>query len=227
MPHKRMYQYDAVLFDLDGTLLNTLDDLTDAVNHTLRCFGYPPHSLEDVRVFVGNGIRKLMERALPQGAADPNMEAALAEFKRYYTGHCNVRTHSYEGVLDTMSALAEAGIKLAVVSNKNDEAVKALAHEYFGSLVSVAVGGRDGVARKPAPNMPMLALEAMGATPERALFVGDSDVDMQTALNTGMDCMLVSWGFREREMLAGLAPRFLVDDAAEIPALVLQGGEPA
>jgi len=218
-----MYQYDAVLFDLDGTLLNTLDDLTDAVNHTLRCFDYPTRSLDEVRAFVGNGIRKLIERVLPQGAANPNLETALAEFKRYYTGHCNVRTRPYEGVLDAMSALAEAGIQLAIVSNKNDEAVKALAREYFGSLVSVAVGGRDGVARKPAPAMPMLALETVGATPERALFVGDSDVDMQTALNTGMDCMLVSWGFRERDMLAALNPRFLVDDAAEIPALVLQG----
>ncbi|HNW87556.1 MAG TPA: HAD-IA family hydrolase [Candidatus Limiplasma sp.] len=223
MPHMRMYQYDAVLFDLDGTLLNTLEDLTNAVNHTLRSFGYPPRTLGEVRAFVGNGIRKLIERALPGGAADPYMEAALTEFKRYYTGHCNVRTRPYEGVTDAMSALAEAGIKLAVVSNKNDEAVRALSRAYFGSLVTVAVGGREGVSRKPAPDMPMLALEALGATPERSLFVGDSDVDRQTALNTGMDCMLVTWGFRDREMLAALAPRFLVDDAAEMPALILQG----
>lgn len=217
-----MYQYDAVLFDLDGTLLNTLDDLTDAVNHTLRAFGYPARETPEVRAFVGNGIRKLIERVLPGGGADPNMEAALAEFKRYYTEHCNVRTHPYEGVVEAMAALDEAGIKLAIVSNKNDEAVNALAHDYFGSLVSAAIGGRDGVPRKPAPDMPLLALEAIGAIPERTLFVGDSDVDLQTATNSGMDCMLVSWGFRDKEMLAALNPRFLVEDAAEMPAQILQ-----
>lgn len=217
-----MYQYDAVLFDLDGTLLNTLDDLTDAVNHTLRHFGYPTRGREEVRAFVGNGVRRLVERFLPGGPADPQMEAALAEFKRFYTEHCDVRTHPYEGVVEAMAALAEAGVRMAIVSNKNDEAVKALARLYFGSLVSVAVGGRDGVPRKPAPAMPLEALQVIGAEPEHTLFVGDSDVDLQTALNTGMDCMLVSWGFRERELLSTLRPRFLVDDPAEIPALILQ-----
>ena len=143
--------YDAVLFDLDGTLLNTLDDLTDAVNHTLRSFDYPTREISEVRAFVGNGIRRLIERVLPDGAANPDMEAALAEFKRYYTSHCNVRTRPYEGVVEAMAALDEVGIKLAIVSNKNDEAVKALAHDYFGSLVSAAIGGREGIARKPAP----------------------------------------------------------------------------
>lgn len=220
-----MSQYDAVLFDLDGTLLNTLDDLTDAVNHTLRVYGYPTKTLEQVRTSVGNGIRKLIERVLPQGAANPNMEAALAEFKRYYTQHCNVRTRPYEGVVEALAALDEAGVKLAIVSNKNDEAVKALARDYFGSLVSAAIGGREGVPRKPAPDMPLMALEAIGAIPERTLFVGDSDVDLQTAANSGMDCMLVTWGFRDRELLAALNPRFLVEDAAEMPALILQASE--
>ena len=151
----------------------------------------------------------------------PDMEAALAEFKRYYTAHCNVRTHPYDGVLEALAALSEAGLKLAIVSNKNDEAVKTLAHDYFGSLIDAAVGGCDGVPRKPAPDMPVRALEAIGATAVRTLFVGDSDVDLQTALNTGMDCMLVSWGFRERDQLARLQSRFLVDDAAEMPALIL------
>ena len=217
-----MQPYNAVLFDLDGTLLNTLDDLTDAVNHTLRAFGYPIKEKDEVRRSVGNGVRKLIERVLPGGAQDADMESALAEFKRYYTAHCNVRTHPYDGVLEALAALSEAGLKLAIVSNKNDEAVKTLAHEYFGSLIDVAVGGRDGMPRKPAPDMPLLALEAIGAIPERTLFVGDSDVDLQTALNTGMDCMLVSWGFRERDQLARLQSRFLVDDAAEMPALILQ-----
>jgi len=220
-----MYQYDAVLFDLDGTLLNTLDDLTDALNHTLRLFGHPPRATEEVRAFVGNGVRKLIERVLPGGASDPNMEAALAEFKRYYTQHCNVRTRPYEGVVEALAALDEAGVKLAIVSNKNDEAVKALARDYFGSLVSAAIGGREGVPRKPAPDMPLMALEAIGAIPEHTLFVGDSDVDLQTAANSGMDCMLVTWGFRDRELLAALNPRFLVEDAAEMPALILQASE--
>ena len=150
------------------------------------------------------------------------MEPALAEFRRYYTAHCNVHTHPYDGVPEMLAALQEAGIRLGIVSNKNDSAVQALAEAFFGSLVSVAVGGSDGVPRKPAPQMPLLALEALNATPERTLYVGDSDVDAQTALNTGMDCMLVSWGFRGRELLEAQHPLFLVDDAAEIPALVLQ-----
>lgn len=217
-----MYRYDAILFDLDGTLLNTLDDLTDAVNHTMRLYGHPIRSLEEVRLAVGNGVRKLIERVLPAGPADPDMEAALAEFKRYYTAHCNVRTRPYDGIPEALAALKEAGIKLAIVSNKNDAAVKSLADEYFGSLVSAAVGGSDAVPRKPAPNMPLSALEAIGAEPERALYVGDSDVDVQTALNAGMDCMLVTWGFRTPEQLEGQSTLFRVDDPAEIPPLVLQ-----
>ena len=217
-----MYQYDAVLFDMDGTLLNTLHDLSAAVNHTLRAFGYPAREIDEVRAFVGNGVRKLIERVLPGGAGDPHMEAALAEFKQYYTAHCDVQTRPYEGVIDAMAALQEAGLKLAIVSNKNDEAVRALARTYFGSLVDVAVGGRDGVPKKPAPQMPLAALEALGATPERTLFVGDSGVDMDTAVNTGMDCMLVGWGFREESELRDMHPRYLIHDPAEMPALILQ-----
>lgn len=224
-PHKRMYPYEAVLFDLDGTLLDTLEDLTDAVNHTLRRFGYPTFEPAGVRAIVGNGVRKLIERVLPGGAADPAMEAALEEFKRYYTGHCNVRTHPYDGILEALTALREAGIRLAIVSNKNEEAVQRLAQHYFGTLVSAVVGGREGVPRKPSPDMPLLALSAIRAEPERTLFVGDSDVDLITAQSAGMDCMLVSWGFRERAALAALNPRYLADDPAEIPALVLQPDE--
>ena len=217
-----MYQYEAVLFDLDGTLLNTLTDLTLAVNHTMRLYGYPTHTAEAVRAFVGNGVRKLIERALPGGAQDANMEAALLAFKRHYTAHCDEHTQPYEGVLEALTALHEAGVKLSVVSNKNDEAVQALVRAYFGSLIGAAVGGRDGVPRKPAPDMPLTALAAISAAPERALFVGDSDVDMQTAINTGMDCMLVTWGFRDAAMLAKLCPKYLVEDAAEMPSLILQ-----
>jgi phosphoglycolate phosphatase len=220
-----MFRYDAVLFDLDGTLLNTLGDLTDAVNHTLRRFGYPTRTEDDVRSFVGNGVRKLVERALPGGADDPNMENALAEFKGFYTAHCNLRTCPYEGVPEALAALHEAGLKLGVVSNKNDEAVRALCRIFFGSLVTVAVGGRDGMPRKPAPAMPLDALETLGATPERTLYVGDSGVDAETALNAGFDCMLVTWGFRDREELAGYDTRYRVDDPAEIPALVLQSAD--
>lgn len=220
-----MLLYDAVLFDLDGTLLNTLDDLTEAVNHTLRLYGLPALEQAEVRAMVGNGVRRLVERLLPGGAADPRMEAALTDFERYYTAHCDVRTRPYEGVVEAMAALSEAGVKLAIVSNKNDQAVQALTRTYFGSLAAVAVGGRDGVPRKPAPDMPLAALAALGTAPQRALFVGDSDVDMQTAQNAGMDCMLVGWGFRDPDALAALGPRFFVDDAAEMPALILQSDE--
>ena len=217
-----MRQYDAVLFDMDGTLLNTLEDLTHAVNHTLAAFGYPTRTAEQVRAAVGNGIARLMERVLPGGAADPKMAEALAAFQAYYTTHCDRHTRPYEGVLEALAALDEAGVKLGVVSNKNDEAVQVLARQHFGSLIHTAVGGREGVPKKPAPEMPLLALEALDATPERTLFVGDSDVDSETANHSGMDCMLVSWGFREREGLAALHPRYLVDDPAEMPAHILQ-----
>jgi phosphoglycolate phosphatase len=216
-----MYRYDAVLFDLDGTLLNTLDDLTAAVNHTLRLFDYPTRTREDVRQSVGNGVRKLIERVLPLGAADPGMESALTAFKQYYTEHCDEHTHPYEGIPEAMGALSEAGIRLGIVSNKNDAAVQALARAYFGSLVSAAVGGSDATPRKPAPDMPLAALSTLGVTPERTLYVGDSEVDVQTALNAGMDCMLVTWGFRTPEELAGLATDYRVSDPAEIPSLVL------
>lgn len=220
-PHETMYRYDAVLFDLDGTLLNTLDDLTDALNHTMRHLNHPTHTAEEVRSMVGNGVRKLIENALPDHAATET-DAAVQEFKRYYTAHCNVRTHPYEGVLEAMTALDEVGVKLAIVSNKNDEAVQALVHAYFGSLVDTAIGGREGFPRKPAPNMPLAALEAIGVEPERTLYVGDSDVDFQTALHTGMDCMLVGWGFRDPEMLQTLGAHYFVTDPAEMPALILQ-----
>ena len=220
-----MPQYDAVLFDLDGTLLNTLEDLTHAVNNTLRAYGYPTLTPEAVRGFVGNGVRKLMERALPGGRQDARMEEALATFVQYYTAHCDRFTRPYDGVLDTLAALHEAGVKLAIVSNKNDEAVKALAREYFGSLVQVAIGGQDGVPRKPAPDMPLQALAALAAIPERTLYVGDSDVDFDTAQQTGMDCMLVGWGFRDGDALRCMGARFYVTDPAEIPALILQAEE--
>ena len=139
--------------------------------------------------------------------------------------HAIRHMYGIDHVKKIAQALDEAGVKIAIVSNKNDEAVRTLAQVYFGSLVSAAIGGRDGVPRKPAPDMPLRALEALGATPERALFVGDSDVDLQTATNAGMDCMLVGWGFREQESLAALHPRYLVEDAAEIPAVVLQAAE--
>lgn len=221
-PHKLMYRYNTVLFDLDGTLLNTLDDLADAVNHTLRRLKLPTKTKEEVRLSVGNGVRKLVERVLPGGAADPNMETALAEFKRYYTEHSNIRTHPYEGILEALTALREAGIRLGVVSNKNHEAVQVLTDQYFGSLVEVAIGGSDSVPRKPAPNMPLKALEALDSVPEHALYVGDSDVDVQTALNAGMDCMLVTWGFRNAAELEGLTTEYRVYDAAEIPVVILQ-----
>ncbi len=220
-----MRQYDAVLFDLDGTLLNTLEDLTRAVNHTLRLYGYPTLTADTVRSYVGNGVRNLIARALPGGKEDARMEEALAAFKQYYTTHCISRTQPYEGVLEALTALHEAGIKLAIVSNKNDEAVKTLSREFFGSLVHTAVGGQHGTPRKPAPDMPLLALDALDASPARALFVGDSDVDFATAQNIGMDCMLVSWGFRDADALSQLGARFFVTDPAEIPALILQAQE--
>ncbi len=194
-------RYDAVLFDLDGTLLNTLQDLADATNAALAAFGLPARTVDEVRRFVGNGVRLLMERAVPGGAQHPQFEAILACFKEYYAAHCRVNTAPYPGVLPLLEALQAAGVPAAVISNKFDGAVKQLAVAYFGPRVALAVGEKPGVRKKPAPDAVLEALRQLGVAPERAVYIGDSDVDVQTARNAGTDGIAVCWGFRSRQEL--------------------------
>ncbi len=194
-------KYSAVIFDLDGTLLNTLEDLCDSVNVVMREYGWEPHSLEQIRKFVGNGIGKLMERSVPGGRENPKYEKALADFREYYTGHCRIKTKPYEGVIGMMEELKRRGYRMAIVSNKNDQAVKELDKIYFSQYTVVAVGDRKGYRRKPEPDLVHLAMDELGVQPEDTVYVGDSEVDYATAKNSGLDCILVSWGFRDREVL--------------------------
>ena len=215
-----MKKKDTVIFDLDGTLLNTLDDLRDSVNAVMKKYGYPQHSLEQIRTFVGNGIGKLMERSVPGGRENEQFEQAFADFKSYYTDHCQIKTKPYYGVVDLMKCLSEQGFKLAIVSNKNDAAVKELNEIYFSRYTNAAIGERKGVRRKPAPDSVYAALDQLGSDIEKAVYIGDSDVDYETAVHCGMDCILVSWGFRDRELLESFDGAVVVDRCAEIRELL-------
>lgn len=209
--------YKTIIFDLDGTLLDTLDDLTDSTNAVLDKFGLKRRTREEVRAFVGNGIAKLIERAVGQDGMDRHAEV-LAEFKRYYGAHCAEKTAPYEGILSLLQTLKEQGVKTAVVSNKADFAVKSLSKTYFDGLLLSAVGEDEekGIRKKPAPDSLLAVMEQLSASAETTLYVGDSEVDIQTAKNAGVDCLCVTWGFRDKAYLVEEGGRLFVDTAAEI-----------
>ncbi len=213
-------KYRTILFDLDGTLLDTLDDLHAACNYALAAVGEPCRSREEVRRFVGNGIGKLLERAIPGGTAHPRYEEALALLQRYYQAHDRVKTAPYEGVLPLLDALAERGYRMGVVSNKPDGPVKALCNAYFGGRITVAIGERAGIRRKPAPDTALEALRGLGADPASALYVGDSEVDIATARNAGLPCLSVTWGFRDRDALIAAGATALADSPREALAFL-------
>ena len=197
-----MKKYETVVFDLDGTLLNTLEDLADATNYALRTMQMPERTIVEVRAFVGNGVRRLMELSVPGGFDNPKFEETFAVFKKYYGEHCNDKTRAYDGVVPVLRKLKEKGYALAIVSNKIDFAVKELNDLYFKGIVPVAIGEKEGIRRKPAPDTVYEALKELGKTKEEAVYVGDSDVDLETAKNSGMPCISVLWGFRDKEFLA-------------------------
>lgn len=217
-----MKKYDTVIFDLDGTLLNTLDDLADAVNFVMREHGYPERTLEEVRYFVGNGIRRLMEQAVPEQVTGEEFEQVFEEFKSYYTSHCQIKTCAYEGIMSLLQDLHEMGYAMAIVSNKNHAAVCELNDIYFKEYIEVAIGQREGIRKKPAPDTVLQALNALGKEKETAIYVGDSEVDFVTAENSGMDCVLVSWGFRTTEELRGFAPKAFIDQPMELTGVLEQ-----
>lgn len=205
------------MFDLDGTLLDTLEDLTSSVNAALGSFSLPLRTKEEVRGFIGNGVAKLMERAVGI-AAYPKQEEALAAFKAHYAQHCKDQTKPYDGIMETLKTLADRGVKTAVVSNKADFAVKILAQEYFGGLLLETVGENEaaGIRKKPAPDSLLWVMERLGARKERTLYVGDSEVDIQTAQAAGVDCLSVTWGFKDREFLLQNGAKMLIDTPMEI-----------
>ena len=205
-----------ILFDLDGTLLDTLADLADSVNHVLASFGYSPRTVEEVRQFVGNGAARLIAQAVPEGA-DP--APVLAAFQSYYSAHCQIKTKPYEGIPELLAALRRAGVRTAVVSNKPDETTRTLAARFFPELDG-ALGQRDGVAAKPAPDMVQAVLSRLGAEPGRALYVGDSEVDVDTARNAGLAMIGVSWGFRGRAALESAGAPAVADTPAQLLELL-------
>lgn len=212
--------YRSVIFDLDGTLLNTLADLTDGVNYAMAQFGFPTHSQEAVRSFVGNGIRNLMLRAVPEPLDSPRFEEVYQTFRTYYTANCQVKTCAYDGILPLLRELRRRGISMAIVSNKNDAAVKELSAFYFEGIIETAIGGREGVPLKPAPDSVYLAMEQIGAQTGSTIYVGDSDVDKQTADNAGLSCVLVDWGFRPRQMLEKLNAMALISKPEALLSLL-------
>ncbi len=205
-----------VIFDLDGTLLDTIDDLTDGVNHALEKFGYPPRTVADVTAFVGNGIGNLIARALPGGRKNPDYDRVFGEFREFYSENCAVKTKPYPGVPELLRALAERGAVSAIVSNKNDRAVRRLKEKYFQRDVALAVGEREGIKRKPAPDSVLEVLRRLGAKAEEALYVGDSEVDILTAENAGIDLAAVDWGFRPREVLAENGADVIISSPGEL-----------
>ena len=208
-----MKRYDTVIFDLDGTLLNTLDDLANSINHALKTVGFPERTIDEVRRFVGDGALELARRASPAGTSEEMVNQVLEQFRLHYSTHSTVHTAPYPGIFDLMDALKDAGIQQAVVSNKPDAQVRSLCAVHFGEYVTLAAGDREGVRRKPEPDAVWNTMEQIGAKAERTLYVGDSDVDVLTARNAKVDCAAVTWGFRSEEELRKAGAVYLFDTA--------------
>lgn len=213
-------RYTTVIFDLDGTLLNTLEDIRDSVNYTLRSFGFPEKSLEEVRMSVGNASAWLIERSLPDGRNTPKFDEILDFYTAYYNEHSAIKTAPYDGVCQMLRKLAAKEYKLAVVSNKPDATVKRLVRKFFGDTISVAIGERKGVRRKPEPDTVKKAMEELFSFTYECVYVGDSEVDLETAKNAGIDCISVSWGFRSRDLLVSLGAENIADSPTELLKLV-------
>lgn len=207
-----------VIFDLDGTLLNTLDDLSDSTNYALSKFGYPTRTIEEVRQFVGNGVAKLIERAIPDGKNNSNFEKCLSIFKENYAQNMYNKTAPYNGIIEMLSNLKSKGIKIAVVSNKFDLAVKELCKKYFEGFIDFAAGENEalGIKKKPAPDTVISVLTEFNFAPEDAVYVGDSDVDIMTAKNSKIPCISVTWGFRDEKFLLKSGATILINTPSEI-----------
>lgn len=208
-----MGKYEAVVFDLDGTLLNTIEDLADSVNAALEAYGCPGKTVEQVQSYVGNGIRNLMIRSIGQGESHPHFEEIFQAFQEHYKENCRNKTKPYDGIVPLLRTLAKEGRKLAIVSNKADFAVKDLNDFYFKEFGMVAIGERRGVARKPAPDTVFCALQELGVPVGKAVYVGDSDVDVKTASHAGIPCISVLWGYRDKKLLTECGAAYFAEDA--------------
>ena len=208
--------YNAYVFDMDGTILNTIEDLTDSTNYAMAKMGYPCYTVNDVKRFVGNGIMRLILNAVPEGTSEADINKTHAFFMEHYMIHCQDKTGPYDGIIELLKYLKEQGKKLAVVSNKADKPVKVLADEMFTGLFDIALGEKEGVNKKPARDMVDIALKELGCDISESVYIGDSEVDFKTSVNSELDCILVSWGFRDKEFLKTLGAKYLVDSPEEI-----------
>lgn len=213
--------YKLAVFDMDGTILDTLEDLKDSTNFALEKCGYPTRTYDEVRRFVGNGIRKLIERAVPEGLTVEQIDRVHEVFTEHYKVHCADKTKAYEGIKPLLEKLRASGVKTAVVSNKADYGVQELCKEYFDGLFDYAVGEREGIRRKPAPDAVNEALRVLGIDKSEAVYIGDSDVDFETAKNAELPCISVLWGFRDEEFLREKGATLFVHDPAEIYDIVM------
>ena len=204
------------IFDLDGTLLNTINDLADSTNFAIEKNGYKKRTVEEIRRFVGEGVRTLMIRALPSGVDDSVIDQCIKDFKEYYSKNMRNKTVPYEGIMALLKTLKDNNMKVGVVSNKFDRAVKELCKDYFGDLIDIAVGEREGIAKKPAPDSVVEALRILDSKKECVLYIGDSDTDMETAKNAGVDSIGVTWGFRDREVLIETGAKYIVEKPLDI-----------
>ncbi len=215
--------YQLAIFDMDGTILNTLEDLRISINHALVENGFPERTFEEVRRFVGNGTQKLVERSVPEGTSEEKQQKVLASFDEYYAVHCADYTKAYPGIVEALQELKKRNIKTAVVSNKPDYGVQSLCEKYFKGLFDFPVGMKEGMRKKPAPDAVLQVLKHFEAAKEAAVFIGDSDVDVQTARNAGLACVGVTWGFRDREVLQNAGATVTVDDTDAMLQEILAG----
>ena len=211
-----MKEFDTYIFDLDGTLLSTLNDLATSTNYALRWAGMPERTIEEIRMFVGNGVKLLMERAIPNGINNPKFEETYAKFREHYLEHNLDTTSPYEGIPELLRELKRRGKKLAIVSNKFYAATQDLAKHFFPDTIKVAIGERETIRKKPAPDTVLEALRQLGASKEGAVYIGDSDVDIMTAKNCGLPCISVLWGFRDRDFLIQHGGTIFVNKPSEI-----------
>ncbi len=218
-----MDTHGLVIFDLDGTLLNTLDDLADAVNHTLGEYGFPPKSTEHIRRSVGNGAANLLRQCVPGGSEHPEFEACLESYKDYYQKNLLIKTRPYDGIPELLAALRRRGIRIAVLSNKPDDAVKSLVREIFGPEIAAAAGESEQNRRKPSPDGVFQILRELGVSAGNTIYIGDSDVDVMTAHNAGLKAVGVTWGFRGRGVLESAGADYIIDRPEELDRLIGDG----
>jgi phosphoglycolate phosphatase len=215
-----MKKYDTVIFDLDGTLLNTLEDLVDSVNFALTLYGFPCKTMEEVRSFAGNGVARLIELAIPNGSTNPQYEKCLADFRLHYSNNMQNKTAAYDGIRALLEWLVKENFKIAIVSNKFNTAVKELNQIYFKEYIKLAIGESENVLKKPAPDMLFKAIEELETTANKTVYIGDSEVDVRTAKNSGVTSIGVTWGFRNREVLEQESADYIIDRPEELLKIV-------